>query len=236
SAQVSGNFYFEKSGATINIRFESASVVFGSVASITAVNGTFTATANGVFGAVAGTVALSPNLGFSFSTNLRLAVNTTTSAQDIDLDGDAGNGAETHVQAGPYLAIAASNLSLTIGSAQVNGNFYFEKSGATINIRFQSASVTFGSVVSITGVNGAFTATATGVYGAVQGTITLSPTLGFTFDTDLRLAINTTTSAQDIDLDGDAGNGAETHVQAGPYLSIAASNLHLTIGSAQVSG
>src|SRR5205085_5263942 len=136
SAQVSGNFYFEKSGATINIRFESASVVFGSVASITAVNGTFTATANGVFGAVAGTISLSPSLGFSFSTNLRLAINTTTAAQDIDLDGNSGNASETHVQPDPYLALSASNLNLTIGSAQVTGNFYFVKSGATINIRF----------------------------------------------------------------------------------------------------
>ena len=92
TASVSGNFYFEKAGATINIRFENAAVSFGSVVSITAVNGTFTATAAGIFGGVAGTITLSPNLGFNFSTDLRLAINTTTTPHDIDLDGDSGAG------------------------------------------------------------------------------------------------------------------------------------------------
>src|SRR5262245_51119796 len=63
----------------------------------------------------------------------------------------------------PYLSFAAKGVSLTVGGAfGLTGDFEFTKSGGTVVVQFAHVNVTLlAGVVSLTEVNGSFTATPT---------------------------------------------------------------------------
>src|SRR5262249_4509752 len=147
---------------------------------LSGVNGTFTVTPTGIFGAALGSVTVAAGAGFGFSGDLALGFNTTAAQHVVavygtptDQDDDITLNAAT--VNGPYVTIAGSNIHLTLGPLSLSGNFSFTKDGANLHLAFSEVSIALpdeqNPVISLTDIQGDFTVTPQGVYGAASGSV-----------------------------------------------------------------
>src|SRR5262249_43079785 len=164
--------------------------------SLTAINGAFTVTANGAFGLVAGTVALAPGLGFTFTGTFKIGFNTLTAPVTIDVNGDTipGDSSTTADDVflpaatvvgqtrTPYVALIGKGIQLNLGTVlSVSGDFTFIKNGPDIQLTFSGVSIALPNpnpIVTLSGVSGTFNVTTAGVYGAPLCSRTFSAASG----------------------------------------------------------
>jgi hypothetical protein len=195
------------------------------IAQLTNGSGQLVLSPAGVFGAVAGTVAVNVP-GVTFGGSLSLLVNETASAQSVALAGST-----TNLPVGPYVEVTGSNVTLAIGGVQVSGSFSFQSSGAgatsSIQLTASNVSLTLGAggntVLGLTGGQGTLNVTSAGIAGSLSATVTTNALQSFFSLSSVAIAFNTT-------------NAPAAGLPAGPVVNVEADGLTLSLGGQSLSG
>ena len=194
-------------------------------AQLTQGTGALEVTSAGIFGTVAGTVALNVP-GVSFSGSLSLLVNTTAASQSITVGQTT-----TPLLAGPYFELSGSSVTLTIGSQSLTGTFALQQSTAgaitTTDITASAVTLTLAAggttVLALGSGTGTLSVTSAGVVGSLSASVTTNALSSFFTLSSIAIAVNTT--------DAPAGG-----LPAGPVVSAQADGAQLTLGGQTLSG
>ena len=179
----------------------------------------------GVFGAVAGTVAVNVP-GVTFGGSFSLLVNTTAIAQSVALSGTT-----TNLPVGPYVELTGSNVTLAIGGVQVSGSFSFQTSGSgatsSTQLTASNVSLTLGAggstVLGLANGQGTLSVTSAGIAGSLSATVTANALQSFFSLSTVAIAFNTT-------------NAPAAGLPAGPVVNVEADGLTLSLGGQTLSG
>src|SRR5262249_53647969 len=131
----------------------------------------------------------------------------------------------------------------------ITGNvssFSFTKTGTDLEFAFSGVHANLpddqNPIISLNNLNGRLISTASGIYGAANGSLHLADGLGFSFTGDFPVAFNTTTTQHTIDIDGDAGTTDDiVSLRAAadantPYFAIIGTGVDLLIGDFDLGG
>ena len=242
---MSGNFDFSSDAAGVSVKASQVSMNLGSgLVNVSLGSGAFLITASGFAGTFAANLALAPSANASFSGAVKVAVNNTGNAvsQTLNIDGSA---VTLDLEAGPYLRVdigsSATPAALTVAGQSLTGQFAIETrsrvsdtGGTDVTIAFKNVSVQLGdgatTLLTVSGGNGLFVLSASGLAGQAQGSLLINPATGVGFTGAVGLAINNT--AAPISRVFQVGSQRVTlELPAGPYLRVTGLGAQLSFAS-----
>ncbi len=248
NATLSGNFTFTQEpvdpqnlsmGQLISVSISNGEIGFGdgtnTLVRATNMQGTLVITAAGIFGQLTAAVGVDiPQVSFSgtftFSINTTLATQTmTTPAATLPPDSFEIDGSTVTLQ---ILGQPLSATSVTINEVTETGGAKVVTVGVTgLSITLASSSTT---ILSVSGVSGAFVISAAGIAGTLQvtGTSTFNLPGGITLSTtSLDIGVNTGAAAVVIPANTLPSQTADIDVPAGPFVQVEADGATLKMGS-----
>ena len=254
---LSGDFAFQQTNtgsgqSVVLVGVANASLSLGAPASpivaVTAGQGSFLITSDGIAGSLSASVALNVP-GVSFSGQFGVSLNQTAKAVNQTLT-VGGQTLSLVLPVGPYLRVSGTGVSLTIAGQTLTGDFAFQRvtdsnnavqtevAAANVGLSLGSGSNPF---VKVTNGQGGFLIipntpghTDGGLAGSISATVALNIP-GVALSGTFALAINNTASAVNQTIT--VGSGSVTiNVPSGPYVRVTATGASLTILGQTLSG
>jgi hypothetical protein len=245
---LSGNFSFVKGtvgGKTvIAVQFDHVHLGFGDGSNelVTVNNGTGTIllTGDGVAGMVSADIMLAPSTGVSLQGSFSVAINTTGAAVNSMLTVGTTPPISIVLDAGPFVRVVGTNVSIVVASVTLTGDFSFEQRTSNGS---QVVTVTFahvmldlgGGLVTARNGTGTFLLTSAGLAGQAAVDVTIDPSTGIALQGSFSLAINTASTAVNQQIDTVAGK-VTLSLPAGPYVRVQILNTTLTLASQTFKG
>ncbi|MCW5954712.1 MAG: hypothetical protein KIT69_20860, partial [Propionibacteriaceae bacterium] len=165
--------------ATTDVILGNATLQLAGLVEATISSGTLRLSAAGITGTMTATVSTSlPAL--ELTTGVEVQVNTNPLPA-------------LGLPAGPYLRIAATGASLTIGGQSLTGSIVIVQSAAALDLTVSNASISFGGgAIALSNGAGQLNYSSTGISGSLSGTVTVTIP-GVALTGSLRLDVDTVT-------------------------------------------
>jgi hypothetical protein len=172
--------------------------------------------------------ALPSGLGFTLSASFVLEANTTGQSETI---GGVNVPADPQGVTGSYALVQATG-SLSVGTFQVNGSFYFLASSSRLELQFEAyaalgplGQAAIGGDVVIGSNNGS----SAGIYGILQAALTSSPSISdVSFNLNFQFEINTTNMPQPVT--GFSVNSTTGTITTGQQITIPSGQIEIDAG------
>ena len=248
---LTGDFTFQQQttiGGTqlVTVSFANVALSLGdgsaSFVNVTGGAGVFFLTAAGLAGQSTVNVAVDPGTGVAFTGSFTLQINSTTQAVN---DSVLINGTTIPINlpAGPFLQIAGTGLTLSVGGQTIAGNFTFQTQtvggSQVVTVGVSGATLSLGngtsSLLTVANGTGALILTSQGLAGSFSGSLSVNIT-GVTLTANtISVEVNTGASAvnQAVMVGGQA---VAVNVPGGPCVQIAVVGAQLAVAGQSLSG
>ena len=205
---LSGNFAFEKAaagggGSVIRVAASEVTLRFSGggsdVLALTDGAGSFVISTDGLAGRISGSVALTVP-GVDFGVTLTVELNTTDALVDETFT-VGGVETELNLEAGDYVRVVGTGVSLEVLGQRLSGDFTFEQSGGTVSFTVDDFALVFGDgsndLITVSQGTASFVINDAGIDGTVSSTVTANIP-GVTLGGTLTVEVDTTNPCQPL--------------------------------------